>query len=242
MGCDVLRWPAIAVALSVCSLCSFTIQANAVPLAVPNPSFQAPDKGASGDFSNNEITSWVGSSATNFSYGVYVVPPANYSGVSNGIGGLATPDGDQAAYLSLGNISTTLSDTLQAGTYTLTLWVGNRGDLGGFPNLSIALLAGGTAYDTQVVSSPPGEGKWTQKSFVFDVALGDSSIGALLGIQLLLTGGSGQANFDLVQLDFEAAAPPPSGVPLPAALPLFATGLGLLGGAGYWRRKRGKTA
>jgi len=71
----------------------------------------------------------------------------------------------------------------------------------------------------------------------------NNALGDYLGISM--TPGTWSANGDVYtyhgnQFDVLGAPPPeppPSGLPLPAALPLFATGLGALGIFG-WRRKR----
>jgi hypothetical protein len=79
----------------------------------------------------------------------------------------------------------------------------------------------------------PAAGQWAQHT-VTETAAEISSAGAVgrfIGIELFAAGsGNGQ------EVDFDITA-----TPLPAALPLFATGLGAMGLFG-WRRKRKNTA
>jgi len=71
-----------------------------------------------------------------------------------------------------------------------------------------------------------------------------SSGSAFPGEILLAVGGSGQTGTEINVLNFATLTgtfPGPSATPIPAALPLFATGLGALGLLG-WRRKRKNAA
>jgi hypothetical protein len=56
-------------------------------------------------------------------------------------------------------------------------------------------------------------------------------------VMVTLTGTDPPIGFELFSISPDAPLPDPSATPLPAALPLFATGLGALGLLG-WRRKR----
>ena len=75
----------------------------------------------------------------------------------------------------------------------------------------------------------------------FTLANGDA-VGLRLGpTQFNLRTITGPNELERSMVSFNATFVPVSEVPLPAALPLFATGLGALGLLG-WRRKRGATA
>jgi hypothetical protein len=128
------------------------------------------------------------------------------------------------------------SNSLAAGTYTLTVYIGNRLDYSFSGAATIALQAGSVFDDSTTVNAPTA-GTWVEATLTDVVSLGDPNIGQPLGILLSAqgTGGSQQVDFDDVSLSFT----PLTATPLPAALPLFASGLGMLGLFG--RRKRQKS-
>jgi hypothetical protein len=77
-----------------------------------------------------------------------------------------------------------------------------------------------------------GSGPFGATLFVTLVDLSDFSVAPGASINSIDVTGSPE--LDLIRIAGVAAAP----VPLPAALPLFATGLGAIGLLGWWRRRQ----
>jgi len=204
--------------------------AGATTITVANNSFEAPNQGGSG-YSTNSITSWNGSST----FGVFVpTPSGEYTPGADGLpGNVLVPDGTQAAYVNVGNISQTLTgNTLAIGTYVLTVYVGQRADLT-FGGATIELLAGGMVDDS-ITPAAPGSGQWKLETLTDVVTASDGNLGQTLGIELTNNSSGGQVDYDLVNLSFT-----PLALPLPGALSLFAGGLALMTGlTGRRRRKR----
>lgn len=176
--------------------------------------------------------------------------PANWTRTGNLTGYLRTAtlgtpgafrddvDGEYSAYAqSTNTFGQTLSDTVEAGTYTLTVAVGDRPGLV-LPDHDIELWGG-----TSLLASAFGPGNadlnsqgWSDLVAIGSVASGDAAIGEQLEIRLISATGSGyQINWDNVRLDFNAAGTPPA-VPLPAGVWLLLAGLGGL--VGLKRRAR----
>ena len=131
------------------------------------------------------------------------------------------PDGPTVAYSNGGTIWQTVAETAQAGaTYTLLAERGNRKDLAN-PN-SIALYIGAHAIFATGIA--PTEGNWATYAVVYTVAVGEAG----LPIKIALSALGAQGDWDNVRL---------TATPLPGALPLFATGLGIASLV-RWRRKR----
>jgi hypothetical protein len=118
---------------------------------------------------------------------------------------------------------------LAAGTYTLTAYVDTRA--GGTPSAIIDLLAGGNIVGT-TTSSVPGTDTWELVTLTAVISGTNAYLNDALGIELAASGNT--VDFVDVGLSFVASA-----LPLPAALPLFAMGLGGLTLLG-WRRKKPK--
>jgi len=78
-------------------------------------------------------------------------------------------------------------------------------------------------------------GDWTPGTFSGFSGLTGESFPAEVTVSLNQTGGEGEAISG--SFTFATTTESPSAIPLPAALPLFATGIGGLGLLG-WRRKR----
>ncbi len=132
-----------------------------------------------------------------------------------------------------------LASTLAAGTYDLSVSVGNPEtfayDYDGFGGYGIELLAGDTVIASDVNGTSIGEGDFETISLSLDVDGSHALLGEALGIRLynlnldLGVDAISGVGFDNVQLSFSA-------VPVPAAIWLFGTAL--LGLAGFNRRRK----
>lgn len=186
--------------------------ASATVIAINNGGFESPD---SSSWTVGDITGWSvsGGAAGVFDPAAYSdnVSGASYFAASN-----ATPDGTQTAFSNGGDISQTLVDVLAPGTYTFTLWVGDRYDTA-LPSHLAMLSAGGFIVGSMVGS--PADGNWDQVTASFIVGSGHIGIGSALQIDLINNGGA-QINWDGVTLNYEA---------VPAPAPLALIGFGLLG-------------
>jgi endo-1,4-beta-xylanase len=128
---------------------------------------------------------------------------------------------------------------LPEATYTITGHVRlTAGESDTTANFTIRrfdpLCSGGTCFDT--IGSflvPVIADGWSQIGGSYSVS--STATGLFLFAQLI--GPSSVESFYLDDVVIDETSPPPSAVPAPAALPLFATGLGALGLLG-WRRKR----
>ena len=136
--------------------------------------------------------------------------------------GMASDDGVQNAWLNAGSLSQTVAATAQAGVnYTLRVDLGQRPD--DVPTVAnIFLVVGG--HTILGTGQPLVTGDWTTYIASYTALAGDDGA----AISIILQQVDHQSEFDNVRLN---------ATPLPAALPLFGTGLGVLGLLG-WRRKR----
>ena len=98
---------------------------------------------------------------------------------------------------------------------------------GGFGPLAVPTFSGNQTFSFLGILLAPGEGLITRVRIV----TGTTALGP-----------SESAGVDLVVMDDFLYAEPQSTVPLPAALPLFATGLGALGLIGWWRKRKAQAA
>ncbi len=204
-------------------------QALATSLYIANSDFEnldplscRPDR----MWSCGDIPGWVmeGDAGTFYAY-----KDANGDGIYDEY---ISPPSESVAYSNGGSISQILTDVLAADhVYTLTVEAGNRYQnyLSGrpFPGYSIELLAGGVALNPVTLTLPiPDYGYFETATLTYFASSDDPLLGQSLGIRLISNGI--QVNWDNVRLSNTA-------VPEPATLLLI--GSGLLGIAGFGRKK-----
>lgn len=226
-----------AVLAGVCSA-----QAALININVNNASFEDPALSGPGDFSST-ATNWTGVGNT----GVFApVIPTTYASI---------PDGSQVAFIhETGNLSQVLGAQLVAGaTYTLTVQVGDRGDVDGGGNaldigtyrVALYLEDAGSPGDLSAATllddstSPlPGDGSFAAAVVNY---VAPAVLGSLAGRNLIIAlfgdvNGApetvNQVNFDdisLTQFTQDTQPPDPGRIPEPATLALFGAGLAALG-------------
>lgn len=205
----------------------FSVAAQAMPIAVTNPSFEDSLAPIPPGFSNNVApVGWTAFGfAGGFQFGVF--NPGSTAG-SFGTDFVSGVDGDQTAYSNSADFSQVLAATLMADTtYALTVAVGDRSDTV-LPSHTIRLLAGGVEIAALSDFGVAGtEGAWTDGTATSSVfAAGDGLIGSTLSIELINDGGA-QVNWDNVRL--EARMDSTQSVPTPTPLLLLGLGLAALG-------------
>jgi hypothetical protein len=153
----------------------------------------------------------------------------------------APPDGSTIAFINDGMIWQTLSPTAQAGvTYALTVY--RTVSIGAGWNGVVSLVIGGDASGGELeggtgasdASAPTVAGTWQLDTITYTATAADA--GKSIAVRLASSNGNNfsQSDWDDISLSDSI---PVSTTPLPAALPLFAGGLGALGLFGC-RRKR----
>lgn len=175
--------------------------ANAAPVTVLNPSFEAPS--VPGSFSGT-VTSW--DTDGSLTQGL----------VNETLGGYGDADsGSQMSFANGGNtgpLQQTLAEIIQDGTYVLSMQVA-RGS-GDATSVGIAGLyadAVGTVVASDTATALPLNplaGGWDTLTVNYNPAVGD--LGKTLGIYLDFDSGTAaQILFDTVTVDFEPAASTP---------------------------------
>jgi endo-1,4-beta-xylanase len=181
------------------------------------------------DFENGTVQGW-----TSFSG---AATPANSTAEAfSGTHSLLTTTSSSGG----GGPGISLSTILLPGaTYTITgeLML-TAGESATFANFSILrsdpLCTGGTCFDTiGSLLVPVNAAGWNKIGGSYAV----SSTATSVFLYAQLIGPTTAESFYLDDVVIDETSPPPASAPLPAGLPLFATGLGGLGLIG-WRRKR----
>ena len=145
----------------------------------------------------------------------------------------ATPDGSRFSWINNNNTAFQgFTNTLSAGTYVLSVWLGERKDLSGVgwsPSVgqfdlqaasSINFSSVTTLTPTTFTNNVPGVGQWVRAIKTYTIASDNPLIGEQLVVNLTNPlGGNSEAGFDMVTLEI---------VPEPASLTLAALGMAFL--------------
>lgn len=202
--------------LAAMTLAAFGAAAGAAPVTVANHSFESPAQ-ADGGFTVGSATGWT-------TFGTSGVFNPNIVQLPQG-----PTDGLQVGYSNQNGLAFTqdVAAVIIAGmVYTLMVDIQSRND--GFPNQS-ALIELRDAFTSAVLASAsigaiaPGTNATLTASFT--ALAGDPSLGN--GLQIALSAGGPQSDFDNVRLDASPAAP--GNVPEPATLLLVGAALAGLG-------------
>lgn len=193
--------------------------AQAAPVAIVNPSFEA-DVFGDGGFS--------------------VTAPSGWTAILSGGGGTFNPninqlvaptDGQQVGYLNgVAGFSQTLADTVKAGSYSLKTDFAFRKDCCSPGSFTLDLLAGPTLLGSFQGSTSNGFSNTAFKTAAVDVVVADAAASIGQALVIRISGASSQIDFDNVRLDFA-----PTAVPLPASALLLLPAL--VSVAGLARRR-----
>jgi len=199
-----------------------SLAAVAVPVNVPNASFETPGNPITSTSNDNLVQGWVFSTSNSDLFGTAALN-LNFQGTG-------AADGSRYAFIdNSGKTQETITSASSLGvitpltTYTLTVAVGNVKPsdalaYGSPGNVSFSLLANGVAFATQTVSKGTvPNATFEDFSLTYITPATGSIIGENLTIQLASqnsSGGDYDAAFDNVTLD---AIPEPTSVALLAA-------------------------
>jgi hypothetical protein len=207
------------------ALLACSAMAKADSISITNFSFESPT------LSPGQFTNYGGDA------GVQNIPgwtaAGDWQGVQNGTGGsyASVPDGVNYAYDDGGTIRQTLSSTLEVGTYTLSVYDGNRE--GRFSGGTLELFAGSTLLGSAALTAP-ADNTFALTSFDVTALSSDANLGQALTIDLIGNGtGEGSVpsvDFDDVQLNFIA-------VPEPSTWAMMLGGVAVLAALARWTRR-----
>lgn len=193
---------------------------RAVDLAITNAGFEDPAL-AVGIFTSGGIVGWSNSPGTSGSWRPN--SPSHFT--------TPVPEGGQVGYINSTSIAQGLTDTLQVGSYDLSLQVGRRVD-GFVGNTTVQLFAGGTVANGDVTGGTLLSsaslafanivaGTFQPLTLNYVAAINDPSLGQNLAIRIVKTSGS-QIDFDAVRLQSNAVTVPESPTGIFAAIGLIA--------------------
>ena len=194
--------------------------AEAVALAVTNAGFEDP---ALAELASTDdvLPGWTGAGG--------VLADANFGAFDPDATFFPTgvPEGENVAYIQDGEISQVLADTLAAGSYTLSVEVG-QSLLDPASPFRVQLWAGATLLDEET-APVAAAGAFASVLVEYSASVGDPSLGQALEIVLVDDGVPGafadEPYFDSVSLDFEPTCP---AAPLAECLPAAKASLSIL--------------
>ncbi|KAF0235265.1 MAG: hypothetical protein FD177_19 [Desulfovibrionaceae bacterium] len=214
-------------------LCAVHGTAYALPITITNYSFENPDPGDPGSWTQGiPIPGW--SSTDDNMTGVINAGP------TSGFGNTASV-GENAAWVQgVNSIWQILTAPLLANhEYTLSVDVGNRSGSFWTLNPIIELRSNQTVLKSQGISVLPDDGTFGTINLVYQSG-NFVPLGEFLGIALLNTGDFWtQSHFDNVRLDATALGSPTAATPEPGTMMLMGIGVAV---AAFMRRRKMKDA
>ena len=203
------------------------IAGNAVPINVPNASFESPSSPTQTSTNPNVAAGWVFNVKAGSAYGT--------AAISSNFSSAGASSGKDYAFINndYPNVTDTITSAASLGTiagqtkYTLTLAIGNRSGTGLYHdpgNISFSLLANGVPFATQTVNNGTvSDGTFVDFTLTYTTPSSGSIIGENLTIQLAALpeqSNAYQPAFDNVSLDAKSVAV----VPEPPTAALLVSG------------------